>query len=80
MSKNSINVQVNPKARISTSVKPKQSVLVNQSGVIAVRRLSDLLDVDVTDKVDGSLLIYNEQQQKFITASVILDEIDGGFY
>jgi hypothetical protein len=54
--------------------------LVNQSGVIAVRRLSDLLDVDVTDKVDGSLLIYNEQQQKFITASVILDEIDGGFY
>ena len=79
MNKNSINVQLNPTNRVSALVTPKPSVLVNQSGVIAVRRLSDLLDVDISNRVEGSLLVYNEQQEKFI-ALPNLAEIDGGFY
>lgn len=67
--------------RINVSIKPKKSVMVNQSGVIAVRRLSDLIDVDVTGKEAGSLLIYDEVQDKFV-ASTLLDnqQINGGHF
>jgi hypothetical protein len=67
--------------RISVMVKPKQTVLVNQSSLIAAKRLSDLLDVDVSNKQDGSLLIYDENEQKFL-ASTLLEKqnINGGHF
>lgn len=67
--------------RINVSIKPKKSVMVNQSGVIAVRKISDLTDVDITNKANGSLLIYDENQEKFI-ASTLLDnqQINGGHF
>lgn len=67
--------------RISVTVKPKQTVLVNQSSLIAAKRLSDLLDVDVSTKQDGSLLIYDENEQKFL-ASTLLEKqnINGGHF
>lgn len=67
--------------RISVQIKPKQTVLINQSGAIAVRRLSDLLDVDVSAKTDGSLLIYDEEKEKF-TASTLLKKqtVNGGHF
>lgn len=67
--------------KLKVMVNPKKTVLVNQSGVIAVRKLSDLLDVDVSAKEDGSLLIYDVNQEKFV-ASRLLDkqEINGGHF
>ena len=67
--------------RISVMIKPKPTVLVNQSSLIASKRLSDLLDVDVSAKQDGSLLIYDENQQKFL-ASTLLEKqnINGGHF
>ena len=67
--------------KLKVIVNPKKTVLVNQSGVIAVRKLSDLLDVDVSAKEDGSLLIYDVQQEKFV-ASRLLDkqEMNGGHF
>lgn len=77
----SINASVRPAQSVHAQLKQKQTVLVNQSGIIAVRRLSDLVDVDVSTKMDGSLLIYDENQQKFI-ASTLLEkqEINGGHF
>lgn len=67
--------------RISVVVGQQKKVLVNQSGVIAVRRLGDLLDVDLSAKEDGSLLIYDEQEDKF-KASRLLEkqQINGGHF
>jgi hypothetical protein len=67
--------------RINVTITPKKTVMVNQSGVIAVRRLSDLIDVDTTSKNDGSLLIYDEEQEKFI-ASTLLEKqtVNGGHF
>lgn len=67
--------------RISVTVKPKQTVLVNQSGLISAKKLSDLTDVDVSTKSDGSLLIYDENEQKFL-ASTLLEKqnINGGHF
>ena len=77
----SINAAVRPAQSVQAQLKQKQTVLVNQSGIIAVRRLSDLVDVDVSTKTDGSLLIYDENQQKFI-ASTLLEkqQINGGHF
>lgn len=67
--------------RISVVVEKQKKVLVNQSGVIAVRRLGDLLDVDTSNQVDGSLLIYDEEQKKYV-ASTLLEkqQINGGHF
>lgn len=67
--------------RISVVVGQQKKVLVNQSGVIAVRRLGDLIDVDLSAKEDGSLLIYDEQEDKF-KASRLLEkqQINGGHF
>jgi glucose/arabinose dehydrogenase len=79
---NSLNVTVRQSQnRNNVIVKPKQTVMVNQAGVVAARRLSDLLDVDVSAKEDGSLLIYDVNQEKFV-ASRLLDkqEMNGGHF
>ncbi len=72
---------VTSRDRINVTIKPKKTVMVNQSGVIAVRRISDLIDVDTSGKTDGSLLIYDEETEKF-KASTLLDkqDINGGQY
>jgi hypothetical protein len=67
--------------RINVTIKPKKTVMVNQSGLLAVRRLNDLLDVDTSTKTDGSLLIYDEEQEKFV-ASTLLEKqtVNGGHF
>lgn len=67
--------------RISVVVGQQKKVLVNQSGVIAIRKLGDLIDVDLSAKEDGSLLIYDEQDEKF-KASRLLEkqQINGGHF
>lgn len=67
--------------RIKVVVGQQKKVLINQSGVIAVRRLNDLIDVDTSGQTDGSLLIYDEEQNKFV-ASTLLEkqDINGGHF
>jgi hypothetical protein len=66
---------------INIKIKKNPTVLVNQSGISAVRAISDLTDVDTSGKTDGSLLIYNEEQGLF-QASTLLDKqiINGGHF
>jgi hypothetical protein len=66
--------------RLSVVVNRKPNVIVNQSN-LAVKRLGDLTDIDLSDKKDGSVLIYNENEQKFVT-STLLDkqQVNGGFF
>ena len=67
--------------RISVTVKPKQTVMVNQSGLVAVRKLSDLVDVYISAKEDGSLLIYDEAQEKFVASRLLEKQnINGGHF
>lgn len=67
--------------RINFVVGQQKKVLINQSGVIAVRRLDDLIDVDTSGQTDGSLLIYDEEQKKYL-ASTLLEKqnINGGHF
>ena len=78
---NKINVAVQTKPSINVQTAKKQTVIANQSGLIAVRRLSDLLDVDTSGKIDGSILIYDEEQGKFV-ASTLLEKqtFNGGHF
>jgi hypothetical protein len=58
-------------------VKEKPRVVVNQSGLVA-RKIGDLVDVDTTGKVDGSLLIYDEDQEKFVASTILQNQILNG--
>jgi hypothetical protein len=65
---------------ITVKVKKKPKVFVNQSGLVT-RRLNDLADVDIAAKEDGSLLIYDEQQEQFVTSRLLdKQEINGGHF
>jgi hypothetical protein len=76
-----INVTIRQRNSIAVRTEPKRTVLVNQSGIIAVRRLSDLIDVDVSAKEDGSLLIYDETQEKFVSSRLLEKQnINGGHF
>lgn len=61
-------------------VKEKPRVLVNQSALVA-RKLGDLTDVDTSIKTGGSILVYDEEQEKFI-ASTLLEKqtVNGGHF
>ena len=70
-----------PKRVIAVQIKKKQTVMANQSTAISLRKLSDLIDVDVSTKTDGSILIYDEVQEKFIASTLLEKQIvDGGHF
>jgi hypothetical protein len=67
--------------RISVVVGQQKKILINQSGVTAPKRLSDLIDVDLSQQEDGAILIYDEAQDKYV-AGLLLEKqiINGGRY
>jgi hypothetical protein len=75
-----MKVKISDLGGVSVNVKKKPKIFVNQSGLV-IRRLNDLADVNINAKEDGSLLIYDGQQEQFI-ASRLLDkqEINGGHF
>lgn len=59
-------------------VKEKPRVVVNQSGLVA-RKIGDLTDVDTSNLENGSLLIYNEDQEKFLASTLLQNQtVNGG--
>lgn len=65
------------KDRISVIVKKKPRIMVNQSN-LASRSLDDMIDVDTSEKSDGSLLIYDETSSKFKTSKLLEKQIING--
>lgn len=65
---------------IVATVQGRPPLFVNQAAA-TVRSLSDLTDVDISGKIDGSLLVYNTAAEKF-QASTLLDKqnINGGHF
>jgi hypothetical protein len=71
---------VSSSSRINVKVNKKNTVLVNQSKLV-IRSLNDLIDVDTSAKTDGSILIYDEEQKKFVATTLLeKQEINGGFF
>ena len=59
-------------------VKEKPRVVVNQSGLVA-RKIGDLTDVDTSNLENGSLLIYDENQEKFLASTLLQNQtLNGG--
>lgn len=66
---------------MSTNVMVRRpKVFVNQSGLVT-RGLSNLSDVDIRAKEDGSVLVYDEEKEQFIaTLKLEKQEINGGHF
>lgn len=68
------------KDRLSVVVNKRPNLFVNQSN-ITMRRLENLTDVDISAKKDGSILIYDDTEKKFIATNILdKQEINGGFF
>jgi hypothetical protein len=64
--------------KVVVNQKNNMRAVVNSSGL---RRLSDLLDVDLTLLEDGSLLIYNATTNKFVSSRELEKQnINGGHF
>jgi hypothetical protein len=61
-------VKIAPRQSLAVSVNPKKTILLNQAGIGGAKRIGDLIDVDVSAKVDGSFIVYDEAQEKFIAS------------
>lgn len=74
-----MKVTVNPRNNLTATKSNNKTVLVNQSGT--VKNIEELNDVDLSNKEDGSLLIYDANQNKFL-ASTLLDKqkVNGGHF
>jgi hypothetical protein len=73
-----INVTITPSANIAVKRKSNPRILINQSDS-TFKNLGDLVDVDLTNLEDGSLLIYDILTQKFVASRLLeKQEIDGG--
>lgn len=65
-----IKVTVSSNNTINTKVKGNQKVKANvASGVIMARNLEELLDVDVTNKNDKYVIMYDAATQKYTTVN-----------
>jgi hypothetical protein len=60
----------------------QQHVAVNQSNLVtASNRLSGLLDVDTSGAIDGSMLVYNISEEKFLASTSLEKQtINGGHF
>jgi len=57
-------------SKINVKVNKRTSVLVNQSKMVS-RSLNDMVDVDTSEKTEGSLLIYDESRGKFVASTIL---------
>lgn len=76
-----MKVTVNRRRPIQTTIAGRDEILVNQAPSVGARRLDDLIDVDTSGKVDGAVLVYDEDLNNFIaTRTLEKQDINGGHF
>lgn len=63
--------------RINVRVNSQPRVLVNQSNLL-INKLSDLSDVDLSQKTDGSVLVYDQSNEKWAATKTLEKQIING--
>jgi hypothetical protein len=74
-----VSVVTNPGSRISINSQQKMAIrYVSQGASPGATRLDQLLDVDVSNKANNDVLVYDENIGKFV--SKIIPVVDGGAF
>ena len=71
------------KVKGKNSIRTESNILVKQGYSATAKNvsMSDLLDVNVSDKTDGAILIYDEATGKFILDTVLQKQtVNGGHF
>jgi len=65
---------------IKVNISRSPRIITNQSNLVSVS-LSNLIDVNATNRQDGSVLVYDDVTEKYV-ATLTLDSqiIDGGVF
>ena len=79
-----MKVKLNTKYNVSTQIHENPpTVLINQAGRFGsgIKKLTELHDVDASNLVDGSIIVYNEAEDKFKTTTALEQQtINGGHF
>ena len=66
---------------ITAKIRKRPAVYTNQIATSAVREIADLNDIDLSAKEDGSVLIYDEVEGKFVASRILeKQEMNGGHF
>lgn len=58
----------------------RPKIFTNQSNLV-IRRIGDLVDVNLDANVNGAILVYNSASQTFVATNILNAQvIDGGTY
>lgn len=75
-----LDASLNPNDNIGANLKQNPKIFVNQSK-LPIGNITDLSDVDSTNKLDGSVLVYDSQENKFVLTTILEKQlINGGHY
>ncbi len=79
-----MKVKINTKYNVSTQIHENPpTVLINQAGGSGsgIKKLTELHDVDASNLVDGSVIVYSEAEDKFkMTTALEQQTINGGHF
>lgn len=76
-----MKVTLTQRPSLTARVGSKDPILVNQSATAGARVLNDLLDVQAVNRVDGSVLVFDEAEGVFVATRILeKQDINGGHF
>lgn len=66
-----ISVRVEPQASVTVQISEPALAVSIIEGFMAIFRLGDLVDVDLSDLEDGSVLVYQESTEKWVATRAL---------
>jgi phage baseplate assembly protein gpV len=61
----SLTGKIEPESSIKASISPTRSIQATHVSVVPTQKLTDLADIDITARQDGSLIVYDQATQTF---------------
>lgn len=72
---NGITVTVSSPTAVNVTVPQQQSISVTSIGSIGFTKIENIIDLDLSDKKDGSVISYNQSTDKWITTTLLNKQI-----
>ena len=61
----SLTGKIEPESSIKASISPTRSIQATHVSVVPTQKLTDLADIDISARKDGSLIVYDQATQTF---------------
>jgi len=70
-----ITVTVSSPTGVNVTVPQQQSIQVTSIGSVGFTKMENIIDLDLSGKSDGSVILYNQSTDKWITTTLLNKQI-----